>query len=705
MPEGVHAINGRYSNEPFFCGTDGSKPFISKHAYGYVDRTEAIQLQERREQYTLGGIGITAQKHAGIKDITHPFQYLMTSGSGDTMYAQNRSPTWSIPIGMQNAASTCLQATIEHLRSAQEDEIWNQLAPIQMIDVNRPNTFMWTTNYYESQMANQTTARGAANRIEASNFTGVGVLENYKIKGEVFLDFFETEMGTAHWYHVMISMAKALVLAGQYQAAVKIASADKIYEAKARAEDGGILPTFDQYWDFIAQHWAYFQRPHHNNVASLRTIFERRLTNQGAHPGKYEWIITKTTYACITKFDERSHTYNVAGERGLNMMDGKVASRVNLSNDPVVVVDEFTLARRSNDHPFNGPFEVAEHFEMMNEPGFGRDRFVYDGKNKTLAKITFKHAASNLIGVTYNNGQAIAIKKPDMPTIEAPENPEHSYYPWKNSMKGDMANAFGTTANDILVAINGAINNTPNVATFGILAIRPHQSYFADNSYYQKTGDTVLRLQKPGEAIAVDKAPEFLHEITVCAKLGTAVVNPQNIVKAPNTVITEYRGGEGVTPLSMDDYNPSRPDGLHSGDIVYIMVPDTWTIDKVPRNLCLHGDLSVLASEYAPEDVGEHWYPGCAFVNSITQWRQRKTGLPSGRYYDRGNRKIPFPVAACSRRMTYHLPDPLNQKPSATRPGNGFWRMDATYPLCGNAREAGSFSATPQSVTSNIMDG
>jgi hypothetical protein len=62
-------------------------------------------------------------------------------------------------ILIANTCSLRMKAIIEHLRSGQEDEIWNELAPIKEIDDNHPDTYFLMTNYYEPTMAVRTTQR------------------------------------------------------------------------------------------------------------------------------------------------------------------------------------------------------------------------------------------------------------------------------------------------------------------------------------------------------------------------------------------------------------------------------------------------------------------------------------------------------------------------------------------------------------------
>lgn len=662
---------------------------VFKHTRGGYDAySEEKDAQWRYENLTIEGLAIKSQKHAG-KNLSHPLNWLLGMKSGDSMYTQTRSDTWNVQIGLQNVASLCLQNSIEHLRSGQEDEIWRELAPIREIDENRPNTYFWTTNFYEANMAVQTTQRGLPNVVEAQIRTGVGKLNYYKIKGQIFLNFYKSEMGSAHWHHVLIAMARGLVLAGQYAAAVKLASADKEYEDRIR-QDGAFLPTFDSYWDNVADFWAYFQRPNHTNVAALRTQFENKLLVQGAHPGKYHWLITKATYDCIAKFDRDNLKQNVTSERGLDLLESHLADKVILASDPVYVMSPFVLPRRILDQPFGQPIQIAEHFEMFKETGNGENtfsRFIFDMTTKTFRKITLDHALDHLVNCPFDGTGNVDPIGP-METIESPRDKLNwSYFPFTNNEGATTVARFPGNKADVKAAILAG--------TYGILGIRCHETYFTDNSYYHLPGTVVERAQKSGEAIISDIAPEFIHEITVEALLGAATINPQNIVRAPNTTITGYVSGEGTKPINTNGYDPHAE--TIDGDIIYVLVPGNWKIEDVPRNINLHGNLDILNSEYGQDsdDQFANWYPGCAAVNAMMKWRAHKTGIPSRRYYERARRKVPFPAAVCSRRMTYYLADEAGM-PTYLRAGNGFWGMDATYHTCGNKRIGGTFSQHPE---------
>jgi hypothetical protein len=686
------ASRGKYSPEQVF---EGSSKTFCRHSSGYPDETFD---QERYEKFTIEG-AFNAAKHNGetkLSGPSAPLVWMLTQGVGETMYSQTRSDSWNVPIGMQNVASTCLRATIEHLRSGQEDEIWNELAPIKEIDDNHPETYFWTTNYYEPTMAVQTTQRGRPNVVEAQMRTGMGRVNTYKIKGQVFLRFYKSEMGTAHWHHVLIAMARGLVLAGQYAAAVKLASADQEFLKIVRADEK-MLPTFDLYWDHVANYWAYFQRPHHTNVAALRTMFDSQLRAQGAHEGRYQWIITKPTYDCIAKFDEHSLKHDVMSERGLNMLESHIASKVRIGEDDVFVMNPFMLPRRVQDQPFGGPVEIAEHFEYFQEetgPGAVNkpDRFIYDAKSKTITRIPIELALRNLVGAPYSKAtDTVTFSKPQtMDNIAGPHGQENlSYFPYTGK-EGELDKDVAASTAKTVAAMKADF--VAGTLGFNILAIRPHQSYFADNSYYHLTGQVVERVQKSGEAIITDKEPEFLHDITVEAQLGAAAVNPQNIVKAPNTTITGYIAGEGVEPLVLDASYKPNSEIPHKGDILFIAVPKDWELEKMPRNICLHGDFRELGNEYAPAQDGDNWYPGCAFVNGYTHWRTMQAGTETSRYWDRTLRKVPYPSSICSRRMTYMLG---TRKPQQLRPGNGFWRMEATHFQCGATRIGGTFTDHP----------
>ena len=702
--------NGGYSMEPLqSCPSTLQMAFKHSGRDVYAEETDP---EWRRANLTIEGLAVHANKHAR----SHPLAWLLTGAAGDTMYAQARSDTWNSELGLQNVASTCLKASIEHLRSGQEDEIWNELAPIREIDDNSPNTFFWTTNFYESTMALQTTQRGMPNVVEAQMRTGVGRLNYYKIKGQVHFNFFKSEMGTAHWHHVLISMARALVLGGQYAAAVKLANADIEYADRV-SQDGGYLPTIDAHFDHVSEFWAYFQKPHHNNVAALRTMFENRLRVQGAHPGKYNWLITKATYDCIAKFDEHSLRHEITSERGLDLLESHVAVKVIISGDSVYVMSPFMLPRRILDQPFAQPVEISEHFEMFAEPYDGRgttidngDRFVFDMRTKTIKKISFDFALKNLIcwGNDANGtlrAPLVAMETTLNHTDQAKQN--LCYFPYTIGADGAIAPVMGFPASRVaaeqeLVRLRAPVGQGQGRGAqlpFNILAIRVHEKYYTDNSYFLLPGKVVERVQKSGEAIISDIAPDFVHEITAEALLGAACTDPQNIVKAPNTTITGYIEGGGTRPLlPSDNYDPHAE--FQSGDIVFIPVPTSWTLEDVPRNINLHGCMiDKMKMVYAePEDKFANWYPGCAYANAVMGWRANETGLPSKRYYDRSYRKVPWPASFVSRRMTYYISDATGN-PTKLRTGNGYWGLEGTYHTCGNARIGGTFSDHPERGT------
>jgi hypothetical protein len=699
---------GFYSSDPLTSCPETLRG-ISKHSNGKGEFTdpysEAADPQWRSENLTMAGVA----KHAGFG---HPVGMVLGFDSSNTVYSQARSDTWGTPLGYSNHPSQVLKASIEHLRSGQEPESWNELAPLRMLDDNHPNTYMWTTNVYEPAMAAKTSARGPGNVVEAQMQTGVGKLEIHKSTARIFINFAATEMGTAHFHHSLIVMANGFVLAGQYAAAVKLASADLEYEERVRL-DGGFLPTVDGYWNAVAEFWAYFQRPHHNNIAAMRTMFDNKLLLQGAEPSSnYCWLITKATCDCITKFDEHSLDAHLAGDRAIDRLESKVVRKMRIGGDDVFVMNPFVFPRRVLSQPFGQPVEIAEHFEMFDENQDGnvktRDRAIFDHE-KGFVKITFEHALTNLCCWKKSDGSFIPAN-----SMEAICDDPKSYFPYSGpdgktaptttemikSVTGDKTNAVttGTFSRDAYVTAHKAGGKTP----FGIIGIQAHQRYYTENSYYLLPGKVVERVQKSGDAVIVDKAPEFIHEVTAEVLLGAATVGAQNIVRAPNTTITGYAGGCGTKPIDLSKYDPTE-EKYGDGDIIYIMVPYETKITDLPHNINLHGDVTKLSQYYAPPaDPKANWYPGCSYVNTITKWRLRKTGDPTMRYYQRENRTVPYPVAFVSRRMTYYLAD-ANGNMKYLRPGNGFWGLEGTYHTATRVRVGKSFADHPERGTEYTM--
>ena len=710
---------GNYSDAPVYQA-DGNKPqnvgfgfetgYISKHGFGGVlparsrDRTSAINILnasfDRWDTKTLAGVA----KHAGGGLTPHQMFF-----GGETMMTSARSDQWGFEIGMKHTPSSVIMSSIEHLSSGQYSEVWDKLAPMIHLDKSTPNVFTWKTQTYEPTMAAITSERGPGNTIEGSISSSQGRFQLYKISARLGVGFLDTEQGTLHAHHMLISMADSFILSGIYAASVALANADLEYQKKAFTA-WSLLPTIDARGGYLARYWASFQGCQSNKLAELRADMQDALSDQkGLSPGDDPcWVVTKSAFDHLIARGERQFEYSVGGERALDLKArDKYAMWSRIDNDLFAVLKPVFFSHMGVAHPHGNRIDLSEHFTMLpaDHPTWNiasLDRSIYDMDKEAFVRITLKHAIEHLCcwdekgKFTEKENIAERVKELRINGVNTVDIDRYCFPYKSDSTKADK---FPETKDKALELLDGAAK-TASALPFGILAIQPHQRYFAENAYYMVPGKVLNRVDKPGDVIVSDTSPRFIHDVTAEKYIGTAVTNPERLVKVPNAIITGYYGGCGTKPLNISN---GKYDPIHNkveGDIIYIPVPKETLGSDIPMNINLLGDTTTLSGVFAPPRTPyANAYPGWVYVNEITNWRNMSMGDPTVRKDPRTNYSSPYPTSVISREMCY-LKAGNNGEMSYLHEGSGFWGARATYG--GVRRVNGSFAPNPPRGTYTI---
>jgi hypothetical protein len=735
-----------YVPDSMWNGRSESGYSMVKHSGNDADADLWNDPRWRHENLSLEGIAMQYSKHAEGTQLSHPMAWVLgfQSPINGVAYASNRSETWGIPQGMQNVASPNLMASIDTLYAAHSDALWDMLVPIKDLPLNTPRTFFWMTQIYEPTMAIPTTQRGMPTVVDALQRTGVARVDTFKIEGEVFINFWKTQMGTEHFNAVLSTMARGMVLASQYGAAVKLADADYEYMEIMKRENK-FLPTLDFVADRQAAFFAHLQRANHTNFSKLRSIFDNMLFSQRAKRGQYMFVMTKLTWDVMTKFNEHAMKHDIMSERGLDLLESHATELMTILSDKVAVIPPFMLQKGLNSNPFEHPIEISEYIKMFDDAkGMNtmmRDRMIFD-QETGFKEVTSETALKHLY-IWDTNGAPIA--KPN--SFDAARWPlSRSYYPYtdktvnplelwtkddEDHVKEEIMNA--VAINDKMAAagwvvaqartfalddieLRGRDGKAPTtipqaftdaknlrdrliaahkanyIIPMNILILQPHQRYMAQDCLYMLPGSVAVRVKKQGEAMVQDVNRDFIHRVTVQVPLGCANEMPQNLVKAPAVVISQYLGGCGVKPMKFDNnYNPREY--KYNGDLIFLPVPRDW---EAPRNINLHGTMATLQQIYGhPEDPLANWYPGCALLNTKTHWVEMQTGIPSKRLWPRETFRVVRDPISCVARCATYLHRDTQGTYNWIHEGKGYWQLDGTYQTATKDRILGTFEKVP----------
>lgn len=198
--------------------------------------------------------------------------------------------------------------------------------------------------------------------------------------------------------------------------------------------------------------------------------------------------------------------------------------------------------------------------------------------------------------------------------------------------------------------------------------------------------------EKAGAVWIADNINEK-RQIVVKKSFGNIVLRAQDITCTRAALITAYRGGDTVEPLSPENYNPI--DFGMKGSMVIIAVPAGWGISApstVPEVLYLAKDATYLRMDHSVEAnfYQKYSYPSAGAYETIYRWIGNQFARPDIRAERQMYGMDPPPInLAC--RMATHIKRSADGHFTRWVKGNGYWGMDATYYGAENHRYSDNF--------------
>lgn len=543
-----------------------------------------------------------------------PFSYIL----GEAPYMMSRgldmkrTDTWNIPTPLAGQPSPKLDATIEHLVTAQSNELWDHLVPTRKIDINNSNVVHWTVIEHQPAMARETTPLGLPTMVDARAHTEKQELSLYAIGGRIGIGFWMTEMGTRHWLELLFSIASGIVAASQFSAAIAIASTESRYMRLMREVKSGFKPTLDYAHDNLASTFALFQHPSHNYFTIMMTKLQDQARIKNAEGGAYVLVTTPEAVIALMKGNKDGIAYHTSGPGGPEMLKKEVISRQRIYDTDVYAVPSFRMPNGRMEQPFAIPFEIGERIEFFDETAEG-GKFDIRSMNRRIftrergwVEVTFRDAIKNLSCWDVNGDLIPSEATPRPHSDSAPkwftdQNGHqllYAYYPFSidnNTVKKTItAPGFPLSRDEALAlydiyASPGEIDavktarlyrpvgkrlktavpnpeDTPaevkteaekvfkecgkwSTFPFQIIALQLHQRGFGHYAYYMLPGRVVYRVRKEGHAVVEDSFEQHIHQVSCQYAAGAAVVFPKNLVEARNVFIAQTERGYGVEPI------------------------------------------------------------------------------------------------------------------------------------------------------------
>ena len=717
-------------------------------------KTDPTDPEWRRLHLTIGGLAeMQQQKEVAMgrhaDGVVNPFALILADSLFPLGMRLDMKATdlWDTSA-LGGKRPVIAQETVEHLVSAQAQEIWDELVPTKKIDINTPDMVFWTNTQYMPAMASETTPMGMPTMVSSRAWTDRQTLSLFSIGGRITVAFWKTEMGSKHWWEILTQMASGIVAAGQFASAVAISAAPEKFAKVMKDNVTHKKPTFDQVFDNLQLTFAISQRPHHAwfNIL-MKRLDEIRVTQNGEQ-GPYVLATTKEAGIALATGCQDGINYSVSGPDGPMRLNMPIMTKGKFYTTDMYLISAFDMPSGKRAQPWAKPFSVGERFDMFTDKQVNTsnaqefkdaledmDRRVYTHP-KEWVPVTWQDAVSWAAVYDTKESGGAAIPPNGKPVGD--DNPPsywkyskveyphlYDYYPWFWAPK-DVAEGgewtlhpdFPRTRDGALAGIDIGVDGKDvkigdgiggrALKTMQIMGYQIDQRGTGHSAFYMLPGRVVFRLRKEGHIMVEDNFEQHVHQVQAQYKQGCAIVNPQDCVEVPNFYVNQTeKNGYGTEPIHPNaghwskNYNPNRLQGGQIGDVVYVAVPPNpyYRLEHVPTNVNLVGYIEGdLAKEYLPESGHKNDYPGCRYYDSIYGWSDQRCGCHGQRTYKEPtyrSKMVDLPVNICVRQMTYQQWDHKTKSWKYYKRGKGYWGFDGTYEGALDARNAGCFLKDP----------
>lgn len=308
----------------------------------------------------------------------------------------NNSQTWNIPDAMKQLPPTKILATIEHMMTAQDEEVWKELAPVKELPLDSSFSFHWTIVTHKPAIAREVPQFGLPTMVSASATQGASELGLFAIGCEIGLGFLVTELGTAHFFAILRQMASGILAAGQLSVAIQLAKAPQEYVQSRSMDPYFTKRTIDEEYDAKAMAFGILQNRNYNTFIKLDDSMNAQLKANFADPGNYSWLLTPECVQHLLHENKEGVTFNMAGTDAQKRLEQSILSKVTLYGRDAYVMGPFRMPENQLFQVFASPIEIGEYIDFFDETPFNmpyspqsRDRriFTMDGwKEVTFAQ-------------------------------------------------------------------------------------------------------------------------------------------------------------------------------------------------------------------------------------------------------------------------------------------------------------------------------